>query len=675
MKKVMMIFYAGKSGRAIESLHGQLRSIFEEFIEIEDVYLNEAAEDAPLTADAYMIDSRDMLQHLRNSISDYSKILVINKSVNEGALSPLSRIPDGEAVLVVNDSAHSSLQTVYNLYELGFNNLRLIPFDAGKPVSDYEGITTAITPNEERLVPPDIENVINIGDREFSFDTLIRLLQILEITNSHIYKNLLLRMRSAGDYGSGLYTKYLREILKDQFLARIISNDGQAVVLCGIDNRIMYMNPKSEELFGSNVREEYIGNLFDFSSLREGDYAETETEISGKVYSVDKSPIRLMSENIGFSYTFQPYRDKSRSHKSGMYARYAFDDIIHRSQAMKDLISMAKDIAKTDYTISITGETGTGKEMIAQSIHNYSLRKDRPFVAINCAALTDSLLNSELFGYEKGSFTGADSRGKSGLFEQAHGGTIFLDEIGDISPHVQLRLLRAIQEKQIMKVGGTKFIDIDVRIIAATNKNLEEEVLKGNFRNDLFYRLNVIPIHVPPLRERRSDVLPLFEVFVGGKFADLTEREKRTLMNYSWPGNIRQLKNVATYFRALSALPDLSGGQKTEYSACPSNGAEVMTEEALSQYVLTIISENSLPYRGIGRSAIIKSLRERSVRIGEGKLREILKDLSRRGFIEIHKGRTGSIITASGREYLDKRGTATPPHTEKNPACTDTGKL
>lgn len=306
---------------------------------------------------------------------------------------------------------------------------------------------------------------------------------------------------------------------------------------------------------------------------------------------------------------------------------------------------MAKDISKTDFTISITGESGTGKEMFAQSIHNYSLRKDGPFVAINCAALSDSLLDSELFGYEKGSFTGADSKGKSGLFEQAHGGTIFLDEIGDISPNMQLRLLRTLQEKQIIKVGGTKPINVDVRIIAATNKNLEEEVKKGNFRNDLFYRLNVIPLEIPPLRERREDILPLFRHFVEKKFSDLTEREKKQLVSYQWPGNIRQLENVATYYKALSVLPNLNSETSQTRDAAPAG-------DALKITVLKIISENTFPYHGIGRTAITKLLREMSVYMSEGKLRDILNELKDKNLVLIHRGRSGCLITEEGIKFL-----------------------
>ena len=409
---------------AINYLHNQLENVFESEIEIEDVFLDALNRNEKLEADAYLIVSEDILELLKNNISDFSRILIVRRAINKNSLSDVEKISDDETVLVVNDSVVSSLQTMYNLYELGFGNLNLVPFDETKPISIYDGIPVAITPNEEHLVPPGIGRIINIGYREISFDTMLHLAQLLDLENSRTYRNLILNSKTVTDSGSLLYTKYLQELLKSQALSRTVGGDNQAIILCSVGNQIIYMNPKAEELIGVQNAGRNIESVLDLSSMTDGDYAQAETEISGDIYSVDKSPVKLMTEIIGFSYTLSPYVGRSESSRNGMFARYTFGDIIHRSEAMNRLIDMAKDISKTDYTVSITGESGTGKEMFAQSIHNYSLRKDKPFVAINCAALTDSLLDSELFGYEKGSFTGADSHGKIGLFEQAHGGTI-----------------------------------------------------------------------------------------------------------------------------------------------------------------------------------------------------------------------------------------------------------
>ena len=222
---------------------------------------------------------------------------------------------------------------------------------------------------------------------------------------------------------------------------------------------------------------------------------------------------------------------------------------------MKHVIQTAKQIALTDHTVLIRGESGTGKELIAQSLHNASYRNKFPFVAINCAALPDNLLESELFGYEGGAFTGAQAKGKIGLFEQANHGTIFLDEIGDISPKLQSRLLRTIQERQVMRVGSDRLIDIDIRLITATNRDLEAAVREGSFRSDLFYRLNVLPITIPPLRKRKEDILPLLQHFLGTTFKNISPAQLRQLTDYNWPGNVRELENAATYYQTLSAFP------------------------------------------------------------------------------------------------------------------------
>jgi DNA-binding NtrC family response regulator len=217
---------------------------------------------------------------------------------------------------------------------------------------------------------------------------------------------------------------------------------------------------------------------------------------------------------------------------------------------MKEVFRIVAKIAPSNSTILIVGESGTGKELIARAIHDGSPRRDKPFIAINCAAIPDTLIESELFGHEKGSFTGANAR-EIGIFEAANGGTVFLDEIGEMNVSMQAKLLRAIQEKEIRRVGGKINIGLDVRLISATNKDLEQEIRKGAFREDLFYRLNVIRINLPPLRERGSDVKTLAEFFLekygkesGIAIDGISKQTLKLLMNYSWPGNVRQLESV-----------------------------------------------------------------------------------------------------------------------------------
>jgi two-component system response regulator AtoC len=237
--------------------------------------------------------------------------------------------------------------------------------------------------------------------------------------------------------------------------------------------------------------------------------------------------------------------------RSEQSRRYGISNLVGNSRHMKNVLTMVEKIARSDAsTVLIQGESGTGKELIAKAIHYESSRADKPFMAINCAAVPETLLESELMGHEKGAFTDAKSQ-KKGLFELADGGTIFLDEIGDMEPGMQAKLLRVLEERTFRRVGGTRDIQVDVRIVSATNKDLLKAIEEKTFRNDLYYRIQVIPIFLPPLRERKDDILPLAEHFIGffnrefGKSVKgISKMAEKFLTEYNWPGNIRELKNI-----------------------------------------------------------------------------------------------------------------------------------
>ncbi len=285
--------------------------------------------------------------------------------------------------------------------------------------------------------------------------------------------------------------------------------------------------------------------------------------------SLIKYPIRLRDANgekVSVSISASPLRDKSGAVIGGIetirnlalieelhrkvQGIASFQDIIARSKKMKEIISLLPKIAESDSTVLIEGESGTGKDLIAKAIHSISSRKNGPMIAVNCGAIPDTLLESELFGYAAGAFTDA-KKDKPGRFAQAHNGTIFLDEIGDVSPALQVRLLRVLQEKTFQPLGSTKTIKTNVRVIAATNKNLSLEVKEERFRQDLYYRINVVKIILPPLRERKEDILLIAESFIDRmnfirkrKLQGLSPRAIETFMNHEWPGNIRELENV-----------------------------------------------------------------------------------------------------------------------------------
>ncbi len=236
--------------------------------------------------------------------------------------------------------------------------------------------------------------------------------------------------------------------------------------------------------------------------------------------------------------------------RSEMKEKFGFDNVIGVSRQMQHVFNSVEKILDSDVTVALYGESGTGKELLASAIHANGRRRNRPFVAVNCAAIPEALLESELFGHEKGAFTGAHTM-RPGKFEQADGGTIFLDEIGDMSPTTQVKILRVLQERRFQRVGGTGDIEVDVRVISATNKDLEKEMEKGHFREDLYYRINVYPIEIPPLRDRREDIPVLVAFFVrkfhensGHNVVGFSSKAMEYLINYHWPGNVRELQNV-----------------------------------------------------------------------------------------------------------------------------------
>ncbi len=240
---------------------------------------------------------------------------------------------------------------------------------------------------------------------------------------------------------------------------------------------------------------------------------------------------------------------QNRALQKELESRSQFANIIGKSEAMRKIFDIVKQVAPTRASVLITGESGVGKEMIADAIHYLSPRKDKPYIKVHCAALTETLLESELFGHEKGAFTGAIAR-KRGRFELAHTGTIFLDEIGEVNQAIQIKLLRVLQEKKFERVGGEETLEVDVRILSATNKNLQEEIKKGTFREDLYYRLNVVNIHIPPLRERKEDIPLLISHFLreisrenNKHIEGIDNKARMALYNYHWPGNVRELRN------------------------------------------------------------------------------------------------------------------------------------
>ncbi len=350
---------------------------------------------------------------------------------------------------------------------------------------------------------------------------------------------------------------------KAEKLNAVINVSEEGILFLNRDGRIETCNPAAEKIF--EEKEEGITGkgLNEIKNAKLLELLKVEKIYTGKGnftlkdLIVTYEPIIVDYERLGTVITcrefskIQKLENKVRRElqSKGLVARFSLDDIHHRGEKMSDVIQLAKEYATTESTVLIIGESGTGKELIAQGIHNESSRREGPFVAVNCAALPENLLESELFGYAEGAFTGANKGGRQGVFELAHKGTIFLDEIGEIPHHIQTRLLRVLQEKEVMRVGGDRVTPVDIRIVAATNQKLWELVQDGKFRSDLYFRLSVLHIEVPPLNQRRDDIPILVNYFLAGlnstlTFDDFSEELQTFFISYNWPGNIRQLENI-----------------------------------------------------------------------------------------------------------------------------------
>lgn len=354
---------------------------------------------------------------------------------------------------------------------------------------------------------------------------------------------------------------------KNEVLNTTLDGVHDAVLAVDREGKIILYNQRAHELLkkdhynvlGKNLTEVFpeLSAVTDVLKTRINKFNQI-MHVKKVVVTANISMLEIENQVVGVICSFQDItklqnlekKIRYEMNKKGLVAKFKFNDIIATDSAMKETMAKAVKIGMSDSTAIIYGESGTGKEMMAQSIHNISDRKDEPFVAINCAALTESLLESELFGYEEGAFTGARKGGKPGLFELAHGGTIFLDEINSVSLNLQSKLLRVLEEKEIMRIGSDYVIPLDVRILTAANESLKDKIKDGSFRRDLFYRLNILELHIPPLRERKKDILPLFkhylEEFAGDDHVPeiSTELEEKLIL-YSWPGNVRELKNIA----------------------------------------------------------------------------------------------------------------------------------
>ncbi|EGT5082186.1 TPA: sigma 54-interacting transcriptional regulator [Clostridioides difficile] len=649
----------------IDFLENNLKLVFGDSININRYFINEINDNDIINDDVILVMSVERLDKIINNILDKKKVIVVRRTFREDKIYNLLSLPQGTNALIVNDSDETTLETISLFYKIGLTNIRPIPYMND---NNYKNIKIAITPGVPEKVPSFISDIFDLGHRYIDISTFIEIINLLQIDSKEIQSNLVKYSEEIISLDTGIKDKYKELFLKIEELDTILNLSKDGILFTSKDGEINTYNSKVKDILDINedIYGKYIDDIFVDSLkvlLSEKEILDKVVVFNKKYINVNKKNIYNRDEKMGTYYSLQEitYIKKleqnltKKLREKGQIAKYTFKDIKTNSPKMFECIDLAKKVSKSDLSILIRGESGTGKELIAQSIHNNSNRKNQPFIAVNCAAVPENLLESQLFGYDKGTFTGGLKDGKQGLFELANNGTIFLDEIGDMPLELQTKLLRVLQEKQIMPVGSHNVINIDVRIISATNKNLEQMIDNSQFREDLYYRLNTIPINIPPLRERKEDILIIMEDLINKKLV-ITPEAKKLIQNYMWKGNIRELQNVTSYLNIMCEdivlEKDLPPNLRSSDNKNTSLKLKYSKNDILN--ILEILILNKESDVGIGRGLILKALLDKNLQITEGKIKKIFEYLKKEELIICSSGRYGSKITQKGEDFYNK---------------------
>ncbi|MGI6081159.1 MAG: sigma-54 interaction domain-containing protein [Candidatus Avilachnospira sp.] len=644
-----------------------LRDVFGDVIDIEAYSLDQEIPPGEIEGDLVLTVSTFDMERILPYLKGNAEIFHGNRTILYESYERLKLLPEGTRALVVTTNIMACMELTALLIRSGINHVKFLPLYEG--MGSMPEADIVVIPQELKGIP-DTGNLpkFNLGRRRITDETYRAIAFSLGVRTAEIEERIekktanLLKLRTFDIPLARICS--LEDMLNDTF-----DEIDDGVVIANRNGRIIYVNRSFLKITG--LRKKYTGNaeLEDIIPERlkkELSNAEEKENIIFEIPEIGKTCLisrkNIVSGNAETRYVaifkditnIEKLETKIRStlHRQTYKAKYTFSDILGESPAIMDTIKKAKRIAKFEKTTIIYGESGTGKEMIAQAMHNISARRKMPFVGINCAALSPELIESELFGYEEGTFTGAKKGGKRGLFELAHNGTLFLDEIGTIPPEVQMKLLRVLQEYEVRRIGGEDIIPVNVWVIAATNSDLKRLVEEGKFRADLYYRLNIFPVKVPPLRERGEDSGLIFKNMVRDynksemKNKKISEGLMKAVKKYSWPGNIRQLKNAAEYLWYMSdevleasdlsyildTSPDAPSDQDSEncnrdrnyHRTDAKNDRLSESGSSNEQKLLSIIKE--LQREGIsGRRKLKSKLEERDIKVSEYKLRKLLK--------------------------------------------------
>lgn len=677
--KVGMGFFMSKpcitliSGGLItkEVLHEQLQVLLGDYIDIKSYSVDEGIP-------AKLIESMILFSSevIKNEANDHSSIqcdyfIVGKRTIHHENIDKLLQIPDNTKVLMVNDDYAETLEFIESLYQLGIQHIQFVPFRMEQIY--YEGIDIAVTPGETHLCPPFIQKVIDVHVRLFDMATILKIVDYCQL-NDHISSRISERyIRNIVELHKKLLVAEQKTKQLNDHLQRVVDSVDDGILAINRHQEITVFNHRLEALFQLSVQDVINQPVRRFLPSEIVDFLLQSREtnqffnIKGVEVVIYRSQMSIENTTVAtfksVNQAFEIEKTAQRQLKSkGFYAKYDLNDIIGEHPLMIQGKQIAKKLAISEHSIFIQGETGTGKELFANAMHLHSIRKNGPFLAINCSALTESLLESELFGYEEGAFTGAKKGGKKGLFELADNGTLFLDEIGDISLTLQSHLLRVLQESEIRKIGGDKMIPINVRIIAATNKNLQEKIQTGTFRSDLYYRLNVLNFQIPPLRERKSDIPLLIHHFIGrhGKGVKIDQNVMNRLIQHEWLGNVRELKSIMDYMLTIcenqfiteNDIPTNRLHLSTNLEKADSSLGDSILEKEEYLFILKTIKECNDTGKAASREWISHKSKESNHYLTTQQIRKRLDFLELNGLIIKGKGRAGTKITVKGANYL-----------------------
>ncbi len=653
----------------VSKLHEKvLKDLFQEKIKIQTYSYDIDIIKDVINADVFVISLYSIYLNIKKYIPMNAKVVILSTTITVEQYDRIKKIPSGSQVLLVNYSAEMALEVMALLRKLGLTQYDFIPVYPGK--KNVPKLDIAVTPGESDKVPDFVKNVIDIGHRILDVDTINDIAIKIGCENLLSTERFTEYFKSLKRGSSSVLTLLDRTNTLESRFFELLNVINEGIIATDIDGIILNLNKKACQIL--RLSEKDIGTciqkIIEHDSIKQA--IQNKVCVDEELIKIDDThvsfqavPVKTTGDIAGYLIIINKFEEKEKSqHKlrtqllgKGLKAKYTFYDIIGESQVIENARNMAKKMALSDLSILITGESGVGKEVFAQAIHNSSKRKNYQFVAVNCAAINENLLESELFGYEEGAFTGAKKGGKMGLFELAHNGTLFLDEMGEMPLALQSRLLRVLQEREVMRIGGDSIIHVDVRIIAATNKNLRNQVSDGQFREDLFYRLNVLPLTIAPLRERGNDILILIEYIkekIYAKFS-FSQHSKEFLLNYDWKGNLRELRNCIEYLAYLEKdvieIEDLKQHLTIEETKINTHKYETMDDRT---FILKCLYESRHDLKGIGRRKIMDLARKNDFYITETGVRRTIHELEENGMAEIRKGRGGTHITQHGIKEL-----------------------